>query len=115
MEQKSSRMNKILIIAAASAPLFCSGSPVSAGESADALMQRSDCLVCHKTDQKLVGPSFREIADRYKDDPNAVKTLTEKVINGGSGAWGQIPMAPHANIPAADAEEIVKWILEQKS
>lgn len=108
-------MDKIPIIVVVAASLPCAGGLAWTGESAEALMQKSDCLVCHKTDQKLVGPSFREIADRYKDDPDAVKTLTEKVINGGSGAWGQIPMAPHANLSATEAEEIVKWILEQKS
>lgn len=108
-------MKEILLTVAMAALLLCSGGLSSAGESAEALVQKSDCLVCHKADQKLVGPSFREIADRYKDDPDAVKTLTAKVIGGGSGAWGQIPMAPHPNISAAEAEEIVKWILQQKS
>lgn len=107
-------MKKILIVGV-TVGLFYGGGIAAAVEPGDALMQRSDCLVCHKTDQDLVGPSFRNIANRYEGDPAATKTLAQKVISGGSGAWGQVPMAPHANISAADAEEIVKWILEQKS
>ncbi len=107
-------MKKILIVGVA-VGLFCGEGIVAAAESGDVLMQKSDCLICHKTDQNLVGPSFRDIANRYEGDPAAVTMLAQKVISGGSGVWGQVPMAPHANISTADAEEIVKWILEQKS
>ncbi len=107
-------MKKILAVGVV-VGLFCGNGIAAATESGDVLMQKSDCLVCHKTDQSLVGPSFRDIANRYKGDSAAAKTLAQKVISGGSGSWGQVPMAPHASISTADAEEIVKWILEQKS
>ncbi len=89
--------------------------PVEAAADAEALMRGSDCMVCHKADQRLVGPSFQEIAARYRGDAIAQKMLEQKVIGGGSGVWGEIPMAAHPDISTEQAEEIVKWILSQNS
>jgi cytochrome c len=76
-----------------------------------ALMDKSDCNACHSVDNKIVGPAFKEIAQKYKGDKTAVAKLSEKIIQGGAGNWGQIPMSPHPQISQADAGEMVKYIL----
>lgn len=76
-----------------------------------ALEAKSDCAGCHKLDDKLVGPSFREIANKYTNDEETVAKLADKIINGGAGNWGQTPMTPHPNISKEDAQTIVKYIL----
>ncbi|MFO1204582.1 MAG: c-type cytochrome [Burkholderiales bacterium] len=74
------------------------------------LAQKSGCLACHALDKKLVGPSYKEVAAKYKGDKAAEATLVQKVIKGGSGTWGQIPMPPN-NVTEAQAQQLVKWIL----
>lgn len=75
------------------------------------LEAKSDCGTCHKIDEKLVGPSFREIAAKYPNDQATIDSLTEKVIKGGAGNWGQVPMTPHPDMPKEDAQAIVKYIM----
>jgi cytochrome c len=74
-------------------------------------MDKSDCNACHSVDNKIVGPAFKEIANKYKGDKTAVAKLSEKIIKGGAGNWGEIPMSPHPQISQADAGEMVKYIL----
>ncbi|OLY92963.1 cytochrome c [Cnuella takakiae] len=74
-----------------------------------ALEAKSDCATCHKLDDKLVGPAFREIAAKYTEKD--VDMLADKVINGGAGNWGQVPMTPHPQLSKDDAKTIVKYIL----
>jgi cytochrome c len=75
------------------------------------LEAKSDCGTCHKLDEKLVGPSFREIAAKYPNNDATIDSLSEKVIKGGAGNWGQVPMTPHADMPKEDAKAIVKYIM----
>jgi cytochrome c len=75
------------------------------------LMEASDCKACHFIDKKSIGPAYKDVAARYKDDPKAIDYLAKKVINGGGGVWGDVNMAAHPQIPIADATEIVKYIL----
>ena len=82
-------------------------------EAGKALIAKSDCFACHKPDGKLVGPSYAEIAKKYKATEANVTLLSGKVIKGGSGTWGQIPMAAHPKIAQADAKKMVKYILSQ--
>lgn len=77
------------------------------------LMTKSDCMTCHKLDMKLVGPSFQEIAAKYKGQAEATDKLVEKVIAGGTGNWGQIPMTPHPALAKEDVKKMVEWILSQ--
>ena len=73
---------------------------------------KSDCNTCHKINEKLVGPSFKEIATKYAGaDQATIDTLAGKVINGGSGNWGTIQMTPHPTVSKEDATEMVKYIL----
>lgn len=74
------------------------------------LAEKSGCLTCHSIDQKIVGPSFKEVAEKYKGQDVTGK-LIAKVKNGGTGVWGSIPMPPQADLKDPDAEALVKWIL----
>ncbi|UHG90052.1 PQQ-dependent sugar dehydrogenase [Spirosoma oryzicola] len=75
------------------------------------LMDKSDCKACHFTDKKSVGPSFIDVAKRYKGDANAVASLSNKIIKGGGGVWGDAIMTAHPQLNQADAGEIVRYIL----
>jgi cytochrome c len=82
-----------------------------------ALIGQSDCLGCHKVSERLVGPSYQEVAERYAGQPGIEDSLASKIIHGGSGNWGQVPMTPHPNISKEDAVSMAKYILllkEQK-
>jgi cytochrome c551/c552 len=80
-----------------------------------ALMEASDCKACHKTNEMSVAPSFYAISEKYNGDPHTIEMLASKIINGGSGVWGERAMAAHPNIKPADAQSIVKWILSLNS
>ena len=77
-----------------------------------ALVGKSDCLTCHKIDDKLIGPSYKEIANKYAGAPNdAITALARTIILGGSGNWGNVPMTPHPGVSQEDAETMVRYIL----
>ena len=91
------------------------GLVVSASASAnEELAQKSACLACHSVDKKIVGPAFKDVAAKYKDDQGAEAKLVEKVMKGGSGVWGQIPMPPNSSVKEEDVKTLVKWVLSQK-
>lgn len=75
------------------------------------LIAASDCLGCHKEQEKLVGPAYKEVAAKYPPTEENIDKLAKKVISGGSGVWGEVPMTPHPNLALADAKEMVKYIL----
>ena len=78
-----------------------------------ALAKKYNCLACHSVDHKIVGPAYKDVAAKYKDDPKALETLMKKVKEGGSGVWGQIPMPPN-NVPDDDLKTLVEWVLSLK-
>jgi len=75
------------------------------------LARRSACMSCHSVDQKLVGPAFRDVAARYRGQPDAEAKLIQKVRRGGSGTWGSVPMPAAPGLAEADAQALVRWIL----
>jgi cytochrome c len=76
------------------------------------LVSKNDCFTCHQIDDKLNGPPYREVANKYAGMPDTIVThLAHKVISGGSGVWGEVMMTPHPALSEADAEAIVKYIL----
>ncbi len=87
------------------------GTPSAAGAQ---LIAKSDCQTCHKEQEKLVGPAFVDVAKKYTASDAVVDTLANKIIKGGSGNWGTVPMAPHAAISMDDARSMVKYILSLK-
>lgn len=71
-----------------------------------------DCFTCHQIDDKLNGPPYRQVANKYAGMPDTIVThLAKKIISGGSGVWGEVLMTPHPALSQADAEAIVKYIL----
>lgn len=75
------------------------------------LMDASDCMACHKQKEKSIGPSYMDVAMKYQGDENAVEYLSQKIISGGGGVWGDVPMAAHPQLSAAEAADISKYIL----
>jgi cytochrome c len=65
-------------------------------------------------DKKVIGPSYQDVAAKYKGDAGAEAKLVAKIKNGGAGVWGQIPMPPNPNVPEADIKTLVKWVLSTK-
>lgn len=76
-----------------------------------ALIAKSDCLTCHKTDSKLIGPAYKDVAAKYENTDANVTMLASKIMKGGTGVWGQIPMTPHAAMSEADAKALAKYVL----
>lgn len=88
---------------------------VSAPAFADQkLATEKNCMACHAVDKKLVGPSYKDVAKKYAGDAKAVDALAVKVIKGGQGVWGPVPMPANAQVSEADAKKLVAWILGQK-
>ena len=75
------------------------------------LVATNDCLTCHKVDEKVTGPAYRDVANKYDNTDANVKMLAQKVITGGKGVWGEAAMTPHAALAEPDAEQMVKYIL----
>ena len=93
------------------AAAVAAGALLAAPAQADeALAKKHNCLLCHTVDKKSVGPSYQDIAKKYKGQSVAA-TLEEMVKKGGSGVWGQVPMAPNPTVPDADIKKLVAWIL----
>jgi len=80
----------------------------------DKLLAANACSGCHARDQRVVGPSFREIAAKYSGDAAAAARLAARMRAGSSGAWGQVPMPPNPGLAEADAATLAGWVLQQK-
>jgi cytochrome c len=77
-----------------------------------ALIAKSDCLTCHKVDEAVTGPAYRDVANKYAGTPDTVVSyLAKKIISGGKGNWGEMYMTPHPAVSQEDAEAMVKYIL----
>ena len=83
-------------------------------KAAEALMQKSGCVACHAVDKKVIGPSYQEVAAKYKSDKDAATKLAAKVKAGGQGVWGPVPMPPNAQVSDADIKTLVAWVLSLK-
>ena len=79
-----------------------------------ALATAKNCMACHATDKKLVGPSYKDVAANYAGQKDAVDKLAAKIIKGGSGVWGPVPMPANAQVNDADAKKLAAWIMTIK-
>jgi cytochrome c len=79
-----------------------------------ALVAKSDCFTCHQVMDNATGPAYQAIAERYKDKPGSVDSLAQKVIKGGAGNWGTVPMTAHPTVSEEDAKTMVKYVLSLK-
>lgn len=92
----------------ASTPQASGADAIAQGE---ALVKASDCKTCHHPTDKIIGPSHTDVAKKYDFTEANVKLLASKIIAGGSGVWGQVPMTAHADLSQADAEKMARYVL----
>ena len=87
--------------------------PISAekAKAAVELAKSSGCLTCHSTSEKVVGPAYAKVAAKYKDDKDAVSSLTQSIQYGSQGKWGRIPMPAHASMSVEDIQSLARWVL----
>jgi cytochrome c len=78
------------------------------------LAQAKNCMSCHQIDSKLVGPAYRDVAAKYAGQPDAAGRLVQKVMKGGAGVWGPVPMPANPQVNEAEAKQLVQWILSLK-
>lgn len=101
-------MNKSLLVVAAS---FLCAAPALADL---ALATSKNCMSCHAVDRKVLGPSFKDVAAKYKDSKGAADMLAAKIVKGGSGVWGPVPMPANNQVNEADAKKLAAWVLSTK-
>lgn len=88
---------------------------VAAPAMADmALATSKNCMACHAVDKKLVGPSYKDVAAKYAKDKTAVATLSAKIVKGGAGVWGPVPMPANTQVNEAEAKQLATWVLSLK-
>lgn len=123
-------MKKIMVITLALAAMVaCNSSsgekqPAEAGSGGEdissnpvykeglALVGKNNCITCHKVDEAYTGPTYRQVAEKYAGaGPEVISSLAKKVIEGGSGVWGSVPMIQHPGVSQEDAEKMVRYIL----
>ena len=77
----------------------------------ETLAKAKNCFACHTVEKKIVGPSYKDVAKKYAGQKDAEAKLIEKVLKGGKGSWGDVPMPPNATVKPDEAAKLVKWIL----
>lgn len=104
-------MKRILLVIASMA----AGLAVSTPALADLqLATAKNCMACHAVDKKLVGPSYKDVAAKYAGQKDATDKLAAKIIKGGSGVWGPVPMPANAQVNPDEAKKLATWILATK-
>lgn len=78
------------------------------------LAQKKNCMACHAIDKKLVGPAYKDVAAKYAGQKDAVDKLAQKVMKGGAGVWGAVPMPANPQVTEAEAKQLVQWVLTLK-
>lgn len=86
--------------------------PAKTNLSGDQIIETLDCSGCHSVNERMIGPSYKEIAEKYSQKD--IELLASKIIEGGSGVWGGVPMSPHPQVSKEDAKKMVEYILSQK-
>ena len=79
-----------------------------------ALATAKNCMACHTVDKKLVGPAYKEVAAKYAGQKDAVDKLAVKIVKGGSGVWGAVPMPANTQVNEAEAKKLAAWVLSLK-
>jgi cytochrome c len=101
---------KGLIVSALVSVGIVSAAPAFAESMAD-LAKAKNCLACHAVDKKVVGPAYQDVAKKYAGQKDAAAKLAEKVVKGGSGVWGTVPMPPNPAVTPDEAKKLVEWVL----
>ena len=103
-------MKSTMYALAALATALSSGTAFASPE----LAQKKNCMACHAMDKKVVGPSYKDVAAKYKGQKDAEVKLAEKIIKGGAGVWGPVPMPANTQVSADEAKQLAKWVLAAK-
>jgi cytochrome c len=101
---------RLFALAAGAAFAAAISVPALADEAGEKLAKDKGCTACHAIDKKLVGPAYKDVAKKYKGDAGAAAKLADKVVKGGSGVWGPIPMPPNKVTPD-EATKLVAYVL----
>ncbi|MEO8331019.1 MAG: c-type cytochrome [Gallionella sp.] len=102
-------MKAMIVSMVAATGLMFAG--VVMAEDMPELAKKSGCKNCHSIEKKVVGPAWEDVAKKYKGQADAVAKLTTKIIKGGSGAWGPIPMPPQPKLSDAEAKELATFVM----
>lgn len=94
----------LALTAAAAAPAYASSD----------LAKNKNCLACHATDKKVIGPAYKDVAAKYAGQKDAVDKLAQKILKGGSGVWGAVPMPANPQVNEGEAKALAAWILSGK-
>jgi cytochrome c len=86
----------------------------SAAIASPELARSKNCVACHHAERRMNGPPYKEIAARYANDDSALERLSQKVLQGGAGNWGQSPMPPQSTLSQEEVEALVRWILSHQ-
>jgi cytochrome c len=100
-------------IALAGVAALYAGAALAADKGED-LIKKYGCTACHAIDKKVVGPAYKDVANKYRNDAKAATYLHDKIKKGGSGVWGPVPMPPNTQVPDDDVKTIVSYILSLK-
>lgn len=103
-------VTSVTVLAAFAATALCA-LPARANPQ---LAQAKNCMACHAVDKKVIGPSYKEVAAKYAGQGDAAAQLTQKVMKGGAGVWGAVPMPANPQVSEAEARTLVQWILSTK-
>lgn len=103
-------MKRSMLVGALMVSAFASQAAMANADLAKA----KNCMACHAVASKLVGPAFKDVAAKYAGQKGVEEKLTQKVLKGGSGSWGAIPMPANTQVTEAEALTLVKWVLSQK-
>ncbi len=104
-------MKRILLVLASMA----AGLAVSTPALADLqLATAKNCMACHAVDKKLVGPAYKDVAAKYAGQKDAADKLAAKIIKGGSGVWGPVPMPANTQVNPEEAKKLAAWVLATK-
>ena len=87
---------------------------VSPAMADEALAKAKNCMACHAVDKKVVGPAYKDVAKKYAGDAKAADMLAAKIIKGGAGVWGPVPMPANAQVNEAESKKLVAWVMSLK-
>ncbi|MDI1274421.1 c-type cytochrome [Polaromonas sp.] len=104
-------MKRLCLVIASLAAGFAVSTPALADLQ---LATAKNCMACHAVATKLVGPSYKDVAAKYAGQKDAVDKLAAKIVKGGSGVWGPVPMPANAQVNADEAKKLAAWVLTQK-
>jgi cytochrome c len=105
--KKISILSTLAVCAAMVQPALAQDNAAAAGTAG-----QLGCMMCHNAEVKILGPAFKAVAEKYKDQPDAAEKLFGKVKNGGTGVWGRVPMPPHNQVPDEKIKLLVAWVLK---